>query len=56
MNQVDREILVELWYFEFNKNVKKMLVQPGQYFWRIFQVKYLSNDSSSQYGSKDILD
>ena len=31
------------------KNVKRMLIQQ---FWRIFQVKYLSNDSSNQYGSQ----
>ena len=24
MNQVDREILAELWHFEFHKNVRKM--------------------------------
>ena len=52
-----REILAELWHFEFHKkNVKKILIRPGQQFWRIFQVKYLSNDSSNQYGSTVILD
>ena len=29
---------------------------PCQQFWCIFQVKYLSNNSSSQYSSKVILD
>ena len=33
-----------------------MLIRPCQQFWRIFQVKYLSHDSSFQYGSKVILD
>ena len=51
------EILAELGHFEFRKrSVRKMLIRPGQYFWRIFQVKYLSNNSSNQYGSKVILD
>ena len=30
MDQVDREILAELWHFEFHKNVKKMLIQFGR--------------------------
>ena len=33
-----------------------MLIRSCQPFWRIFQVKYLSPDSSKQYGSKVILD
>ena len=33
-----------------------MLIRPGQQFWRIFEVKYLSIDLSNQYGSKVILD
>ena len=48
------EILAELWHFEFHKNFKKGA--ESQQFWRIFQVKYLSNDASNQYGSKVFLD
>ena len=40
----------------FTKNVKKMLIRPCQQFWRIFQVKYFSHDSSNQYCFKVFLD
>ena len=56
MNQVDREILVSYGIFNFTEDFKKMLSRPGQLFWRIFQVKYLRNDSSNQYGSRVVLD
>ena len=33
-----------------------MLIRPGQQFWRIFQVKYVSNESSNQYGNNVVSD
>ena len=50
------DILAVLWHFEFHKKSQNMLTRPGQQVWRIFQVKYLSNDSSNQYGFKVVLD
>ena len=37
-----------MFFFNFTKDFKKMLTRNGQLFWRIFQVKYLGNDSSNQ--------
>ena len=57
MKQVDRgDPRWVMAYWISQKDVKKMLIRPCQQFWRIFQVKYLSHNSSNQYCSKVVLD
>ena len=54
MNQVDQGD--PRWVMAFWISQKCQKDADSQQFLRIFKVKYLSNDSSNQYGSKVILD
>ena len=56
MKQVDRGDPRWVMAYWISQKVSKTLIRPCQQFWRIFQVKYFSHDSTNQYCSNVILD